>query len=94
MTERNIQVLSEINLTINPNEIVLVRGDSGSGKSSLLRILAGIVNPTKGNVFVGEHNLESVQINNYRSHLGLALSEESPFEGTIKENLTFGNTSI
>lgn len=94
VTERNIQVLSEINLTINPNEIVLVRGDSGSGKSSLLRILAGIVNPTKGNVFVGEHNLESVQINNYRSHLGLALSEESPFEGTIKENLTFGNTSI
>ncbi|MEN8852306.1 MAG: ATP-binding cassette domain-containing protein, partial [Candidatus Arcticimaribacter sp.] len=61
---------------------------------SLLRLLAGVIEPTQGDLFVGEHNLKALQLNNYRSMLGLSLSDEAPFEGTLKENLTFGDNSI
>ena len=87
-------ILSGINLTIRPQEILLIKGISGSGKTSLLRLLAGVIQPTQGAIFVGEHNLKSLSLEDYRSYLGLSLSDEAPFEGTLKENLTFGDNSI
>lgn len=87
-------ILSEVNLKIAPGEKILVRGASGSGKSSLLRLLAGIIEPTQGTVFVGQRNLKGVKLQQYRSLLGLSLSDEAPFEGTLKENLTFGDPNI
>lgn len=87
-------ILSGINIKIKPKDKVLIRGESGSGKSSLLRLLAGIYNPTSGTIFVGEDNLKALNLSQYRSYLGLSLAEESPFEGSLKENLTFGDSSI
>lgn len=87
-------ILTEINLKIAPGEKILVRGASGSGKSSLLRLLAGIIEPSQGTLFVGQHNLRGIKLQQYRSFLGLSLSDEAPFEGTLKENLTFGDPNI
>ena len=87
-------ILSGVNLKINPKDKILIRGISGSGKSSLLNLIAGIINPTQGTVFIGQHNLKALNLNQYRSFLGLSLPEEVLFKGTIKENLTFGDTSI
>lgn len=87
-------ILTEINLKITPGEKILVRGASGSGKSSLLRLLAGIIEPSQGTLFVGQHNLKGIKLQQYRSFLGLSLSDEAPFEGTLKENLTFGDPNI
>lgn len=94
VSEKDQPILSGINLTIRPKEITLIRGVSGSGKSSLLRILAGVISPTQGTVFVGAYNLKALNLSDYRSYLGLSLSDEAPFEGTLKENLTFGDPSI
>lgn len=87
-------ILSEINLKIQPKEKILVQGGSGSGKSSLLRILSGIIEPTRGTVFVGQHNLKALQLQSYRSTLGLSLSDEVLFEGTIRENITLDDENI
>jgi len=87
-------ILSEINLKIRPKEKILVQGGSGSGKSSLLRILSGIIEPTRGTVFVGQHNLKALQLQSYRSSLGLSLSDEVLFEGTIRENITLDDENI
>jgi ABC-type bacteriocin/lantibiotic exporter with double-glycine peptidase domain len=57
-----------------------------------MRVLAGVNTPTSGSVFVDSTNLKALQLNHYRSHLGLSLSDEVPFEGTLIENLTFGTT--
>lgn len=92
--DRDLPILDNINLQINPREIVLIQGASGSGKSSLLRLLAGVNLPTTGTIYAGEHNLKGIQLSHYRSHLGLSLSDEAPFEGTLKENLTFGDSNI
>jgi ABC-type bacteriocin/lantibiotic exporter with double-glycine peptidase domain len=72
----------------------MVQGDSGSGKSSLLRIIAGLIEPSSGHMFANQFSVESLYLNHYRTHLGLSLAMEAPFEGTIRENITFGNPEI
>lgn len=90
--ERNI--LDNISLSIKPKSRILIRGESGSGKSSLLRLIAGVIKPTQGSVYIDEYALRNINLNHYRSHLGLSLADETPFEGTIRENITFGNKKI
>ncbi|NNK82642.1 MAG: ATP-binding cassette domain-containing protein [Flavobacteriaceae bacterium] len=92
--EREKPILKDISLKVEPKTRLLVTGESGSGKSSLLRLIAGIIQPSKGLVYVNNVSLKSLFINHYRSHLGLCLSEETPFEGTIRDNITFGDKSI
>ena len=88
------EILKDINLQLNPGEHLLVLGKNGSGKSTLLKIIAGILEPTKGSFYINNKSLEGININHYRSFLGQSLPEETPFEGTIRDNITFGDTSI
>ncbi len=88
------KILKDISLTIPPKCSFLVVGANSSGKTSLLRLIAGIIEPTEGNIYVNGASLLGINANHYRSFLGLSLIEESPFEGTILENITFGDASI
>lgn len=92
--ERDKSILSDINLTINENTKLLIKGESGSGKSSLIRLIAGLIQPTKGSIHLNEHAFENINLNYYRSNIGLSLSEDLPFEGTFRENIIFNNASI
>jgi ABC-type bacteriocin/lantibiotic exporter with double-glycine peptidase domain len=92
--EKEQSILNNISFRIKPKSRILVRGESGSGKSSLLRLIAGVIEPSKGSVYIDEYSLKNINLNHYRSHLGLSLSDETPFEGTIRENITFGNIDI
>jgi ABC-type bacteriocin/lantibiotic exporter with double-glycine peptidase domain len=87
-------ILKNISLKLTPQSRVLILGESGAGKSSLLRLISGIIEPTAGNIYINNLSLGSLFLNHYRSQLGLSLSEETPFEGTIKQNLIFGNDRI
>ncbi|WP_419212848.1 peptidase domain-containing ABC transporter [Maribacter sp. X9] len=87
------KILNDLNLNITPGCTILLRGKSGSGKNTLLRIIAGILEPDSGGVFVNGASLKGMNLNYYRSHLGQSLPEESPFEGTILHNITFGDKS-
>lgn len=89
-----MQLLQNINLIINAKSRILIYGSNGSGKSSLLRTIAGLLEPTEGKLFINERNISSVNLNSYRKYLGLSLLEETPFEGTIRDNVTFGDAAI
>ncbi|WP_422349269.1 peptidase domain-containing ABC transporter [Flagellimonas sp.] len=92
--ERDKKIVDNVSMTITPSCTILLQGSSGSGKSTLLRLIAGILEPDEGKVFVNNVALQGINLNYYRSHLGQSLSEESPFEGTLLNNITFGDSSI
>ncbi|TQO38242.1 ABC-type bacteriocin/lantibiotic exporter with double-glycine peptidase domain [Arenibacter algicola] len=87
-------ILDDISLKIGPKTRLLVLGANGSGKSTLLRLIAGLIQPDDGNIYVNNVSLRGINPNHYRSFLGQSLTEEKPFEGTILENITFGDKSI
>ncbi len=91
---RENSILSNINLSIQKGDKLLIQGESGSGKSTLLRMLSGLIKPTNGSLFINNLNSDGIYLNHYRSQLGLSLSEEYPFEGSLRENLSFGDSSI
>ena len=92
--DKETNILSDISLKITTKHRILIVGESGSGKSSLLRLIACINEPTSGTIHVNNLSIKNIKLNYYRGQMGLSLTEETPFEGTIKENLTFGDKSI
>ena len=92
--DRKKPILQDISLKINAKDRILIQGNSGSGKSSLLKLIAGVISPTDGSVYVCDKSLTSLNINSYRQHIGQTLVEETPFEGTLLQNITFGDTDI
>ncbi|WP_298880021.1 ATP-binding cassette domain-containing protein [uncultured Polaribacter sp.] len=91
---REKHIIKNVSLTLNPKSRILVMGESGAGKSSLLRLISGVIEPTAGNIYVNNLSLKSLQLNHYRSQLGLSLSDETPFEGSIRNNLVFSNKDV
>ncbi|WP_203295334.1 peptidase domain-containing ABC transporter [Luteirhabdus pelagi] len=87
-------LLKDINLQLDKHSRLLLNGPSGSGKSTLLQLISGIIAPSEGKMFVNEKSMQGIHPNKYRAGIGQSLSEESPFEGTVLENLTFGDPSI
>lgn len=94
VNNRDKHILKDISLKINSKSRMLIQGESGSGKSTLVRLIAGVIEATSGNIYINDMSINSLHLNFFRSQLGLSLSDENPFEGTIRENLTFGNRSI
>lgn len=94
VNNREKHILKDISLKINPKSRLLITGESGSGKSTLLRLIAGLIQATGGHVYINDMSIHSLYLNFYRSQLGLSLSDENPFEGSIRENLTFSNSAI
>lgn len=94
VSERNIPIIQDVSFTINPKDRILIEGESGSGKSSLLQLISGVIMPSSGYIYVNNLSMESLFINEYRANLGLSLTGETPFEGTIRENITFGDNGI
>ena len=90
----NGPILENINLDLNQESRLLVQGEPGSGKSSLLKTLAGIYMPSEGNLSVNDINIKAIKLSSYRDLVGSLLSEELPFSGTLRENISFGNAKI
>lgn len=90
----NHNVIDDFSFTLYPKSTTLLMGANGSGKTTLLRLIAGLIQPTEGAVYVNNISLDNILPNHYRSYIGQSLTEESPFEGTILNNITFGDQTI
>ncbi len=77
-----------LNLTIRPGEFVGIRGGDGSGKSSLVQLVMGLIQPEKGNILFDDIPIDEIDLRCLRNQIGV-VSERTPrFNGTIMENLT------
>lgn len=81
-------LFNNLNLTINKGECVAIRGDSGTGKSTLFALMNGIEYPDSGQVLVDNQPLYSFQLESVRQKIAYLPQEGVVFVGTILENLT------
>jgi ABC-type bacteriocin/lantibiotic exporter with double-glycine peptidase domain len=88
------KVLSNISLKINQGETIYLEGKNGSGKTTFLRILAGLIQTNTNSIYLNDENYKKIDINQYRSQIGIITAGQSTFEGTILENITFNNKSV
>jgi len=87
-------VLNKISFKIEDSEKILLDGDNGSGKTTLIRILSGLIQPTSGGFFINDDTYRKIDLQQYRSQIATIINGETPFEGTILENITFNNAAI
>lgn len=87
-------LLKDISLHISQGEKIILNGKNGSGKTTLIRILAGILSPSTGSFFVNDDTFRKINLTQYRSQISTIIQGETPFEGTLIENITFNDPTI
>ena len=92
--ESTFGILKNINVKINPGEKIIIDGENGSGKTTLIRVLSGLLHPTSGNFIINDDTFKKIDVKQYRSRIGSIIQGETPFEGTILENITFNDKNI
>ena len=80
-------VLDEISFQVEPSEMVAIAGHSGSGKSTIIRLLVGFEEPEQGSVLYDGQHLNSLDLQAVRRQLGVVLQEGHLIPGTVRENL-------
>ncbi|MDZ7654937.1 MAG: ABC transporter transmembrane domain-containing protein [Sulfurimicrobium sp.] len=86
----NRAVIRGVDLTIAPGEMIGLVGHSGSGKSSLVNLICRFYDLSEGAIRVDGVDIRSLQVAEYRKHIGLVLQEPFLFFGTIAENIAYG----
>jgi ABC-type multidrug transport system fused ATPase/permease subunit len=86
-----IPVLHEVSFTAEPNQVTALVGPSGSGKSTIANLICAFYSPQAGRITVDGVDLDTVEVGSYRKHLGVVLQDTFLFQGTIEENVRFGN---
>ena len=80
-------VLEDINLTIPHNRVTAIVGASGSGKTTIVKLLLGFYNPNKGDVRIGDTSLKNLNPHVWRSKTGSVMQDGFIFSDTIANNI-------
>lgn len=88
--DRTKKVLSDVNLTIEPGDIVGIVGTTGSGKSTLINLLMRFYDTYEGEILVDGHNIKELSLEYYRSRIGYVQQEPMMFSDTIFNNIAYG----
>ena len=87
----NNNILTDINLTIESGETLAFVGPSGEGKTTMIRLILSLINPTLGNVFLKEDEIVKDMNRNYRELISYVPQGNTLFSGNIRDNLKYGN---
>ncbi len=87
--EKGKEVLHNISFKAPKGSVTALVGSSGSGKSTIAGLAATFLNPTEGKVILDGNDLSKVNLNSFRSRLGVVLQDDFLYEGTIRENILF-----
>ncbi|MGV7221586.1 MAG: ABC transporter ATP-binding protein [Nitrospinales bacterium] len=87
------QVLHNISFTIKPGEHVALAGHTGSGKSTIVKLLMRFYDPDSGKVMLDNHAAKDLSLGYLRDQIGLVSQDPFLFNGTVIENILYGNLS-
>jgi ATP-binding cassette subfamily B protein RaxB len=88
-SEHEPWILKDLNLRFNAGESVAIVGPSGGGKSTLLKLLSALLQPTHGEILVNGEPLNRLGLENYRAMTGVVMQDDHLFAGSIADNISF-----
>lgn len=89
-----VATLRGLDLSISAGETIGIVGPSGSGKSTLMSLVIGFYRPDSGRVLLDGNDMSAIDLRSYRRHLAVVGQETVLFEGTLRENITYGTRGI
>ncbi len=87
----NFNVLNNVNLTINAGQTTAIVGSTGSGKSTLIKLLLRLYEINNGSIFYDSNSLKEIELSSLREKIGLVSQDVFLFEGTVIENIAYGD---
>jgi ATP-binding cassette subfamily B protein RaxB len=87
-------VLENVNLRVAPGQFVTIMGPSGGGKTTLIKIMLGLLEPTSGEVLVDGRPLAVIGARAYREQIGAVMQEDQLLSGSIVDNICFFETTF
>lgn len=88
-SDEDSDVISDVSFSIKQGESVAITGPSGCGKSTLMKLMLGLLKPTKGKILIDGKDIRSIGLVNYRKHVASVLQNDQLLSGTILENICF-----
>lgn len=88
----NSNILNNLNLTIEAGETIAFVGPSGEGKTTIIRLILSLINPTSGTVVLKEDDISKTLNRDYRNLISYVPQGNTLFSGTIEDNLRYGNS--
>ena len=89
--EQKEAVINKVNLNVAAGEKIAIVGKIASGKTSLLRLITGLYDPSEGSVKIDKSDITHMHPDDIRNHIGVVMQIPILFSGTLKENLLMGN---
>ena len=87
--EKDREVLHDVSFHAQPGSVTALVGSSGSGKSTIIGLIAAFHKPNQGQVVVDGVDLSKVRLESYRTQLGMVLQDSFLFDGSIRDNVAF-----
>ncbi len=84
-----VEILKGVSFSLSSKDRIHLTGASGSGKTTLLKIISGLMPSSSGALYINDISIKAIWPNLYRSNIGQVLPGQTPFEGTILENIVF-----
>jgi HlyB family type I secretion system ABC transporter len=84
-------ILTDVTLNLPPGRMVALVGRSGCGKTTLIKLIAGLLEPTQGSILFDNVDLKTLNYRDVRRHIGMVLQENHIFNETIARNIAFGD---
>ncbi|KHG26552.1 Signal recognition particle 54 kDa protein, chloroplastic [Gossypium arboreum] len=82
-------VLDGLNLTVRAGETIALVGPSGGGKTTLVKLLLRLYEPSSGSILIDNHNIKSIRLESLRRHVGLVSQDTMLFSRTVAENIGY-----
>ena len=88
---KNFPVLNDISININKGQTTAIVGSTGSGKSTLIKLILRLYDSTAGEIKFDGKNIRDLELDSLRNKIGLVSQDIFLFEGTVFENIAYGN---
>jgi ATP-binding cassette subfamily B protein RaxB len=88
-SDEQAPILNNVNLTLEASESIAITGPSGAGKTTLMKIMLGLLQPTSGKVYLDGKDITQAGLKNYRKKIAAVMQDDTLLAGSIADNISF-----